>query len=62
MSAESNLFELCRVQPTFLQKNINALLINEGLAQSERLVKLNNIAIHQIKLLSEIEDKKYMKA
>lgn len=43
-------------------ENINALLINEGLAQSERLVKLNNIAIHQIKLLSEIEDKKYLKA
>lgn len=43
-------------------ENINALLINEGLVQSERLVKLNNIAIHQIKLLSEIEDKKYLKA
>ena len=42
-------------------ENINALLINEGLVQSERLVKLNNIAIHQIKLLSEIEDKKYLK-
>ena len=32
-------------------ENLNALFINEGLAQKERLKKLNTIAIHQMKLL-----------
>ncbi|MBF0430771.1 MAG: KilA-N domain-containing protein [Fibrobacteria bacterium] len=32
-------------------ENINALLINEGMDQSNRLVKLNRVAIHQMKLL-----------
>jgi len=32
-------------------ENINALLINENLSQPNRLVKLNNIAISQMKLL-----------
>jgi len=34
-------------------ENLNALYINEGLSQSERIIKLNQIAIHQIKLLTE---------
>ena len=34
-------------------ENLNALFINDGLGQSERLVKLNQIAIHQMKLLTE---------
>jgi hypothetical protein len=34
-------------------ENLNAMLINEGISQSERLIKLNNIAIHQMKLLTE---------
>jgi len=34
-------------------ENLNALFINEGLAQSERLKKLNQIAIQQMKLLTE---------
>lgn len=32
-------------------ENINALFINEGVMQKERLKKLNTIAIHQMKLL-----------
>jgi len=34
-------------------ENLNALFINENLSQQERLVKLNSIAIHQMKLLTE---------
>ncbi|GHU94606.1 hypothetical protein FACS1894208_05980 [Clostridia bacterium] len=34
-------------------ENLNALFIDEGLPQSERLVKLNAIAISQLKLLAE---------
>jgi len=34
-------------------ENLNALFINEGVVQSERLIKLNKIAIHQMKLLTE---------
>jgi len=33
-------------------ENLNAHFINDGMAQSERLVKLNQIAIHQMKLLT----------
>jgi hypothetical protein len=32
-------------------ENLNAIFINDGLAQSERLVKLNKIAISQMKIL-----------
>ncbi len=32
-------------------ENINALLIQEGKAQSDRLVKLNEMAIHQMRIL-----------
>jgi hypothetical protein len=34
-------------------ENLNALFINEGLQQGQRLIKLNKIAIHQMKLLTE---------
>ncbi len=34
-------------------ENLNALLINEGLSQNQRLVKLNQIAIQQMRLLTE---------
>ena len=34
-------------------ENLNALFINENLSQQERLVKLNSIAIHQMKLLTD---------
>lgn len=32
-------------------ENLNALFIEEGFSQSERLIKLNQIAIHQMKIL-----------
>lgn len=34
-------------------ENINAVLIEDGLSQKERLTKLNNIAIHQMSILEE---------
>ena len=34
-------------------ENLNALFINENLSQHERLVKLNTIAIHQMRLLTD---------
>ena len=34
-------------------ENLNALFISENLPQDERLIKLNKIAIHQMKLLTE---------
>lgn len=34
-------------------ENINAVLIEEGLEQKERLEKLNKIAIHQMSILEE---------
>ena len=42
-------------------ENINAVLINEGLSQQERLVKLNHTAIQQMRVLSEIRNKKILK-
>ena len=41
-------------------ENLNAVFINEGLAQSERLEKLNKIAIQQMKVLENIEDRKLL--
>jgi hypothetical protein len=35
--------------------------INEGLVQSERLVKLNKIAIQQMKVLENVDDKRILK-
>lgn len=34
-------------------ENINAVLIEDGMSQRERLVKLNKIAIHQMSILEE---------
>ena len=34
-------------------ENINAVLIEDGLCQKERLIKLNKIAIHQMSILEE---------
>ncbi len=41
-------------------ENLNAVLIGDGLPQGERLVKLNRIAIQQMKVLENIEDKKVL--
>lgn len=42
-------------------ENINAVFINEEIAQSERLIKLNHIAIQQMKILHESENRRTLK-
>jgi len=42
-------------------ENLNAVFINEGLSQKERLIKLNQIAIQQMKILQEVENRKMLK-
>lgn len=38
-------------------ENINSIYINEKISQSERLIKLNKIAISQMKILTETNKK-----
>ena len=42
-------------------ENINAVLINEGIPQSERLVKLNQIAIQQMQVLEGNSNRNLLK-
>jgi len=42
-------------------ENINAVLINDNVPQKERLIKLNKIAIQQIRVLNEVENRKLLK-
>ena len=42
-------------------ENLNAVFINEGLSQSERLVRLNKIAIQQMEVLENVEKRKVLK-
>jgi hypothetical protein len=42
-------------------ENINAVLINDGISQHDRLLKLNKIAIQQMTILSGIEKRKLLK-
>jgi len=42
-------------------ENINAIFINEKIPQNERLIKLNQIAIQQMKVLQDIENRKILK-
>ncbi len=42
-------------------ENLNAVFINEGLLQSERLMKLNQIAIHQMSVLEGVNKGKLLK-
>ena len=42
-------------------ENLNAVFINDGLPQSQRLEKLNQIAIAQMKVLENIEDRTLLK-
>ena len=42
-------------------ENINAVLINEGLPQRERLIKLNKIAIQQMSVLQDVENRKLLR-
>jgi hypothetical protein len=42
-------------------ENLNAVFINENMPQKERLIKLNLIAIQQMKILQEVENRKILK-
>ena len=42
-------------------ENLNSVFINEKMPQHERLIKLNQIAIQQMKVLQEVENKKVLK-
>ena len=42
-------------------ENINAVLINDGIPQNERLLRLNKIAIQQMTILSEVQGRKLLK-
>jgi hypothetical protein len=42
-------------------ESINSILINEAVSQSERLVKLNQVAIQQMRVLAEVENRKLLK-
>ena len=42
-------------------ENLNSVLINEGVPQGERLVKLNQVAIHQMQILEDNQSRKLLK-
>ena len=42
-------------------ENLNAVFINEKMPQKERLLKLNQIAIQQMQILQEVENRKLLK-
>ncbi len=42
-------------------ENLNAVFINENMLQKERLIKLNQIAIQQMKILQGVENRKILK-
>lgn len=42
-------------------ENLNAVFINEKMSQKDRLIKLNKIAIQQMKILQEVESRKLLK-
>ena len=42
-------------------ENINAVLINDGIPQGERLLKLNQIAIQQMRILNGNEGRNLLK-
>ncbi|MDR0656522.1 MAG: KilA-N domain-containing protein, partial [Treponema sp.] len=42
-------------------ENINSVLINENVPQRERLLKLNAIAIQQMRILQAVEGRKLLK-
>ena len=42
-------------------ESLNAVFIDEGLSQRERLVKLNQIAIQQMKVLEEVANRRLLK-
>ncbi|MBD5237837.1 MAG: hypothetical protein HDS62_10005 [Bacteroidales bacterium] len=42
-------------------ESLNAVFIEQGLPQSERLIKLNQIAIHQMSVLESDDERRLLK-
>ena len=42
-------------------ENLNAVFINQNMPQSERLIQLNRIAIQQMNVLQQVENRKLLK-
>ena len=42
-------------------ENLNAVFINKGMPQRERLIELNKIAIQQMKVLEGVEERRMLK-
>ena len=42
-------------------ENINAMMINDGIPQPQRLKRLNEIAIHQMRVLSQVDNRNLLK-
>lgn len=42
-------------------ENINAVMINDGIPQPQRLKRLNEIAIHQMRVLSQVDNHNLLK-
>lgn len=42
-------------------ENLNAVFIRDGISQAERLIKLNQIAIHQMKILEDTKGRNLLK-
>ena len=42
-------------------ENLNAVFINKGMPQRDRLIELNKIAIQQMKVLEGVEERRMMK-
>ena len=42
-------------------ENLNAVFIQDGLSQKDRLIRLNRIAIQQMEILQNVEQRKYLK-
>jgi hypothetical protein len=41
-------------------ENINAIFINDSIPQGERLIKLNQIAIQQMRVLQDVDNRKLL--
>jgi hypothetical protein len=42
-------------------ENLNAVFINDNLPQQDRLIRLNKIAIQQMQILQEVENRRLLK-
>lgn len=42
-------------------ESLNAVFIEEGIPQGERLIKLNQIAIHQMSILNGVDNRSLLK-